>query len=183
MDEPKHIIFLAGFMGSGKSTVGPELAKKLRYDFVDIDDMIEEREKTSVSEIFERRGEPHFRALEREMLAKISRTERKVVVALGGGTLGNAGNRNLVKRDGVLVYLRANRNQILSRVQRKRDRPLLLGPGGEVLSDKDLSERVETLLRERERHYLEASVIVDTTNLEVPETVDEILTRLQGKIE
>lgn len=183
MDEQKHIVFLAGFMGSGKSTIGPELARKLHYEFMDIDDMIEESEKTSIFEIFERRGESYFRSLERETLDRISRTDRKIVVALGGGTLGNAGNRTLVKRDGILVYLMADHSQIIERVQRKKDRPMLLGPAGEVLDAKELSERVETLLKEREKHYLEASIIVNTTNLEVRETVDEIVSKLRGKVE
>ncbi len=183
MDEQKHIVFLAGFMGSGKSTIGPELAKRLHYEFIDIDCMIEESEKSSIAEIFDRHGEEYFRSLEQEMLNRFSHIEKRMVVALGGGTLEAEGNRMTVKRDGVLVYVRANRREILARVQNRKDRPMLLGPKGEILDESQLSRRVESLLREREKHYLEANIIVNTANLEVPETVEEIASKLRGKIE
>ncbi len=183
MNSAKRIIFLAGFMGSGKSTVGPRLARKLGYDFVDVDGVIEENEGISISEIFSRHGEKHFRNLEREMLNEISREKKKIVVALGGGTLTRRENRELIKNGGVLIYLKTDPKVILKRVEiEKLNRPMLLAPDGSKLSGRELSLRIQSLLKEREEHYLEAVVTIDTSGKSVNGTVEEITSKLKGRI-
>jgi shikimate kinase len=182
MTEPKHIIYLAGFMGSGKSTIGPELARRLGYEFVDIDDLIEEAEGISIRDIFERHGELHFRGTEKRVLNELSRSDRKIVVGLGGGTLTHEESRKVVRKEGVLVYLKASPKKIFERVRKKRNRPMLLSPEGTPLSDAELSARVESLLREREADYIEASIIVSTSELTVSKSVEEIASKLKGKI-
>ena len=179
----KKKIFLSGFMGSGKSTIGPRLAKQLGFDFIDIDNVIEECEGISISEIFARDGEKHFRNLEREKLSEISSGKRSVVVALGGGTLTRKENRELVKSGGVLVYLKTNPEAILDRVESgKINRPMLLASDGSKLSRRELSQRIELLLKEREEHYLEAAIIVDTSGKSVSGAIEEITSKLKGKI-
>jgi len=181
MDKKK--IFLSGFMGSGKSTIGPRLAKQLGFQFIDIDDYIEQSEGISISEIFSKRGEKHFRILEKEKLNEISQDDKKIVVALGGGTLTHKENRSLIKNGGVLVYLKADTRTILERVESgKINRPMLLAPDGSKLSGEELSERIESLLKEREEHYLEATIIVDTSGKSVSGALEEITSKLKGKI-
>ncbi len=182
MIERKHRVFLAGFMGSGKSTIGPELARKLGYDFVDIDDLIEKSEGVTIPEIFRNHGEEYFRRIEKRVLDDLSGNDRHIVVALGGGTLTNEESRGLLREEGILVYLRSDPKEILERVKKKRDRPMLLAPDGSPLNDAELSSRVESLLREREVHYLEANIIVSTSGRTVSKSVEEIASKLKGRI-
>jgi len=182
MIKSKSIVFLSGFMGSGKSTIGPRLAKKLGYEFVDVDILIEESEGISISEIFARHGEKRFRLLEKEILHKILRNNRNVVVSLGGGTLTRRENRELVRNGGVLIYLKAEPKVILERIEGGSiDRPMLLAPDGSRLSRRELLLRIESLLRERERHYLEAAIIIDTSGKSISGAVGEITSKLKGK--
>lgn len=182
MIEPKRIVFLAGFMGSGKSTIGPELARSLNFDFVDIDDLIEENEGISIPEIFEKFGEQYFREIEKRVLNEISRSDKNIVVALGGGTLTHEENRLLVRNGGILVYLKADPEKIFERVRSKQDRPMLLAADGSFLNDKELFAKVQSLLREREKYYLEANIIVSTSEQDVARSVEEIASKLRGKI-
>jgi shikimate kinase len=182
MNDPKRIVYLTGFMGSGKSTIGPELARRLDYDFVDIDDVVEEEQGLSIAEIFRRDGEEFFRSLERKVLNELSGNDRKMVVALGGGTLTSETCRSLVKRAGVLVYLKADPKEIFRRVRRKRNRPMLLSTDGNPLTDAQLVARLEKLLKERETHYMEADIIVSTSELTMARSVDEIILKLKGQI-
>ena len=177
----KHIIYLAGFMGSGKTTIGPKLASRLDYDFVDIDNLIEESEGVSIRKIFEKFGEQYFRNIEKNMLAKISERERSMVVALGGGTLTTKVNRNLIRKGGILVYLKAEPSEILSRVAREKNRPMLLAENGARLSRDELTKRVFLLLKEREKHYLEANIIVNTSNVKIEKSVEEIISKLSAE--
>ena len=182
MNEGRHIIYLAGFMASGKSTIGPQLARELAYDFVDIDDQIEAREGLSIAGIFQKFGEQYFRTLENQILNDVSKSRRNIVVALGGGTLTQEENRRLIHSEGVLIYLNTEPGKILERVGEKQDRPMLLDQDGGPLSGERLSARIESLLREREKHYLEANIIVNTSEMSVDESVEEIRSKLHGKI-
>lgn len=183
MTEPRRVVFLAGFMGSGKSTIGPELARRIGYDFVDLDDVIERAEGISIADIFKSRGEKYFREAERRMLRELLECRGKVVVALGGGTLTSEESRNLVRNEGILVYLKANRKKILERVREERNRPMLLTREGNTLNDAELTDRIEALFKDREAHYMEASIIVDTSESPVPECAKEIASQLKGLME
>src|SRR5690554_1070441 len=105
-------IFLTGFMAAGKSTVGPELAQRLAYAFVDMDHEIEHEAGRSVRQIFVDEGEDGFRALERKVLERMAR-RKSVVVATGGGALVAAGAMALARSAGVVVYLDADEETIL----------------------------------------------------------------------
>ncbi len=182
MTEPNHIVYLTGFMGSGKSTVGPELARRLGYDFVDVDTKVEDIEGISITEIFRLRGERYFRNLEKRVLSELAGSGRRVVVALGGGALADEESRKLTKATGVLVYLKAKPEKILERVKRKKNRPMLLTRNGNPMNDADLSARLKALFEERERHYLEASIVVSTSEMTVSKSVEEIILKLKGRI-
>lgn len=153
-------IYLTGFMGSGKSTVAPELAGLLGYASIDLDRAIEAAAGRSVTEIFSELGEGEFRRLEREALLATAALER-VVVAAGGGAITDDAAIGLVRSGGVLVYLRVDAATLVGRLRSKGDRPLLAGqarPGGGTV---ELERRVVALLSEREPWYRLADIILD----------------------
>ena len=97
----RFIIFLTGFMGSGKSTIGPILANTIGYSFVDLDLFIEQKEKRKIGDIFKEEGEKAFRKMERTFLKEVAGTPRSVI-SLGGGTITDQDSLNLMKESGVL---------------------------------------------------------------------------------
>ncbi len=182
MTDLKRLVFLAGFMASGKSTIGPALARRLGYEFVDIDDVIEASEGMSIPEIFKRNGEAYFRGVEKRALERLTRDDRKLIVALGGGTLMDQESKGLVLAKGMLVYLKASPRDIFERVKRKKDRPMLLSPEGHPLDDQQLAARVASLMSEREAHYQIAHITIHTAGAGVLDCVEEIASRLKGRI-
>ncbi|CUS77166.1 shikimate kinase [Candidatus Kryptonium thompsonii] len=177
----KSLVFLTGFMGSGKSTIGPLLAQHLGYDFLDVDDLIEDIEGKKIVDIFREKGEIYFRNIERKILIETVLKLSRFVVALGGGTITFADNLYLVKESGILIYLMANPEVLLQRIKYKTDRPLLLDHQGNILPEKLLFERILSLLKMREPFYLQADILVSTEK-SIEETIDEILNKLEGKI-
>ena len=120
-------IYLVGFMGSGKSTVGRMLAHRLGWDFVDLDDEIEKRAAATIPEIFEKLGEPAFREMERStLLGQVSHVSdgRSRVVALGGGAFVSEGNRKALAAAGVSIWLDCPMGRLWARVSREEHRPL-----------------------------------------------------------
>jgi shikimate kinase len=174
----KSLIFLTGFMGSGKSTIGPILANTLGYDFVDVDKLIEERAQKRIVDIFSSEGEQAFRTMERNMLLELTGRDR-CVIALGGGTIMNEDNFQLVSQKGVIIYLKLSPEEIIQRVQYRADRPLLKDAYGNQLSPPELEKRISELLTRREQFYSRADVIVLADNMRVGVTVDEIVKQLR----
>ena len=165
-------IVLVGVPGAGKTTVGKLLAKDLGIDFFDSDQVIESRSGKSVSDIFTQDGEPAFRKLEHDVIVELL-DSNNVVLALGGGSLGNDETRAKVK-DATTVWLVAGLAQAVDRVGMNRNRPLLLGNVRGQLAD---------LMAAREPFYKEvAAIAVDTSRLIPSEVVTEIVAEL-GKIE
>jgi shikimate kinase len=177
----KNLIYLAGFMGSGKSTIGPILANTLGYEFVDIDKLIEARAEQRIVDIFATAGEQMFRELERSTLQQVS-TRDHCVVSLGGGTIASDENFRLIRESGIIVYLQLSPEEILKRLHFKTDRPMLKNAGGEQLRPEELRERIEELLRRREEFYARADIVVQTDNKRVGTTVDEIVQKLCGYV-
>lgn len=180
--ERKDRIYLTGFMGSGKSTIGPILANTLGYDFVDIDLAIEEREGKSVKEIFRDSGEEYFRHLEREFISELI-AKRRLVVSLGGGTIVDPSNFHAISGSGILVYLKTTPEQILKRMRHKLDRPILTDVRGERLSSDELRTRIQELFLKREPFYARADITVSTDDQRVGVTVDRIVRELSLYIE
>ena len=163
-------IVLVGVPGAGKTTVGKLLAKELSLKFFDSDQVIEERAGKSVSDIFTQDGEPAFRKLEHEVIIDLLESD-EVVLALGGGSLGNDETRAKVKSASA-VWLVAGLAQAVDRVGMNRNRPLLLGNVRGQLAD---------LMAAREPFYKEvASIAVDTSKLIPAEVVAEIVSKLKA---
>jgi len=171
-------VYLTGFMGSGKSTIGPILANSIGYNFVDVDHSIEMGEKKTVHEIFQQHGETYFRALERAIIRELSSQDR-FVISLGGGTLIDPINFEIIRTSGILVYLKTRPEHLLRRLHHKSDRPLLLNEAiGARLSSSDLRMRIQELYSQREPYYEKADFTVQTDVTRVGITVDHILKRL-----
>jgi shikimate kinase len=168
----KRTVALVGMMGAGKSAVGKRLAARLGVEFRDADQEIEAAAGCSVSEIFERFGEPAFRDGERKVIARLL-GEEPHVLATGGGAFINAQTRARIKADAVSVWLRVPLDTLVSRVGRRDTRPLLRSG--------DPREILENLLAEREPIYAEADLIVDTEEGPHASAVDRILAMLQER--
>ncbi|MFH0826322.1 MAG: shikimate kinase [Candidatus Omnitrophota bacterium] len=159
-------IYLVGFMGTGKTAAGSKLAKKLKWQFLDLDDLIELTEKRSISDIFAQQGEAYFRRLEKRMLAQVSR-EKRFVVACGGGIVCDEENVKTMKETGRVICLAAEPDVILKRTQKFCHRPLLNVP--------DPRKQTELLLKLRAPYYARADKTIDTTKLSVKQVVERII--------
>ncbi len=170
-------VYLIGFMGAGKSTVAPILAENLGLEWVDTDEMIEEREGLSIPEIFEYYGETRFRELEREIIDEVSRSEPKVV-AVGGGAPMDEANWELMKSTGVLVYLEIGPGEVMNRIGADGKRPLLAG-----LSEERKREKVNKLLKKRHPRYNKADHVIYSNGTKASELANEISSKLKEKNE
>ncbi len=159
MRVPGHV-YLTGLSGSGKSTVAPLVAQHLALEFIDVDRAIEARAQCAIFEIFERDGEPAFRAHESAVIEAIARGERRVV-ALGGGALLAPRNREHIRASGTLVYLEADPACCAARLAATSTerRPLVNAAGGERHED-----RLATLFAQRRPLYEDADIVVDAND-------------------
>jgi len=178
----QSVIFLTGFMGSGKSTIGPILANTIGYSFVDLDLFIEQKEKRKIGDIFKEDGESKFRELERTFLSEVSKSPR-TVISLGGGTVADEASLDLVKKSGLLIYLKADAQYIYKRLRTKSDRPMLRTAEGELMDADQLQGRIEELLSKREKFYSQAHIIVHTDDKKIGNTIDELVRQLRHHIE
>ena len=163
----KHVV-LTGFMAVGKTAVGRRLAKRLGYEFVDTDRLIEQDAGTSVAEIFEKVGEAEFRRRERALVAGLA-PATPTVVATGGGTFVDEENQRALKALGVVVCLVTSLETVLQRVGRNDSRPLARG---------DARERLVELYEKRKPSYGRADVLVETDGLSVEQAVSRVLTMI-----
>ncbi len=171
-------IFLTGFMGSGKTTVGPILANTLGYEFHDVDKSIEAKTGKTIVELFLKDGEQSFRAIEREVLHDLASKE-SCVISLGGGTIADEENFRFIKDHGIIVYLQLSEEEIIQRVRHRPDRPLLRDADGGILSGDDLEEKVRTLLRARVPYYQMSDLVIPSHARKVGFTVDAIVKALR----
>lgn len=165
-------IYFVGFMGTGKTVVGKEIARLKKLQFVDLDDLIELKEKRAISDIFAKDGEPYFRKVEKQVLKQVSK-EKKFVVACGGGIVLDKDNIKLMKETGTMVCLTATPEVILKRISGSSHRPLL--------NVKDPKKRIDLLLKMRAPYYAEANKTIDTSKLSVKQVVDKILKSISKK--
>lgn len=139
-------IYLIGFMGAGKTSIGKKLARKINFQFVDLDDLIEAESEQKITEIFEEKGENYFRKLEQKVLFKTLKLEN-VIIATGGGTPCFYENMAWINKNGKSIYLKLNAGILHSRLKSKmKHRPMLQ-------NKKNLQNFIETKLQEREKFY------------------------------
>ena len=156
-------VYLVGFMGSGKSSVGRSLGRRLGWRFEDVDALIEARERKAIPEIFAEQGEAYFRAAEREVVRQLC-GPRHVVVATGGGTFVSVENRRQINEDGVSIWLDVPFEVAVARVPADGRRPLA--------SDR---EQFEQLYAQRRAAYQFAHHRLDASRSPVEELVERIL--------
>jgi len=153
-------------MATGKTSVGKALAKRLKRQFADIDELIELRQKRTISDIFTKYGEPYFRKVEKETL-KQAATEDSFIYACGGGIVLDKDNLQTMKQTGKIICLTARPQTILNRVGKTSYRPLLAVP--------DPKKQIDLLLKLRQPFYTQADKTIDTTKLSVGQVVTRIL--------
>lgn len=169
-------VFLAGFMATGKSKVGPILARRLNRIFVDTDELIVESAGKSIPRIFADDGEAAFRRIERGCVARAAGMP-DAVIALGGGAVTHEGNWDTIRASGVCLCLRASAETIFARLCRTEgERPLMDG-----LNDEERMEKIRSMLAARAPFYDRADAFVESTECRTPEeTVQLALTALEG---
>jgi len=170
MEENKNIIFV-GLMGSGKTTVGKQISKSLERDFLDTDQVIEIKTGVNISTIFELEGEEGFRLREYHLLRDLINSKKKVI-ATGGGIVLSEENRKLLKQLGTVVYLRSNIQDLVSRLNDDKTRPLI--------QNVNLAEKFNELFRDRDPLYMSvANYIIETKNKKIRDIKNEILELLK----
>lgn len=175
-------IYLTGFMGCGKSTLGPIAANVLGRTFFDLDEEIVTRVGRSIPEIFEQEGEAGFRIHEADALREVG-TDAPSVVALGGGAFVQSGNAQWLLHYGLVVYLRLPTSTLAERLLHSpTPRPLLFGPDGNRLPDDALRARVRTLVAEREPQYKRAHLTVDVGDVPIGQAVDRLVGALRKRL-
>ncbi|MGA1846743.1 shikimate kinase [Deferribacter abyssi] len=159
-------IYLIGFMGTGKTTVGKILAKKLGKKFYDLDELIEKKVGKTIRDIFIDDGEEQFRKIETEVLKDVA-AGRDYVIATGGGLLTTVGNYEVMKESGVVITLAASAESIYERLKDDKSRPLLMVD--------NVIDEIKRLMFERAPLYIKADYIVDTSDVPPEKVVDEIM--------
>lgn len=166
-------IILVGPMGSGKTTIGRQLAKQLHRDFFDSDHEIENKTGANIPLIFELEGEGGFRKRETAMLDFLTQKDG-IVLATGGGAVISKENRNMLRQRGRVIYLSATIEQLWDRTRLDKNRPLL--------QTENPRDKIEALLEQRDPLYREvADIIIDTGNGNVKSTLQQIQSRLADK--
>lgn len=154
-------IFFVGFMGSGKTFFGKKLSKKWKRPFVDLDLYIEQKMEKSIDSIFKEYGEHYFRKLENQFLNELSAQEN-LIISCGGGTPIFHNNLEIMKKSGIVVYIKQPKEILLGRLRRnKQKRPLV-----QKLNDDELKAFINHKLEEREKFYNQANIIVEHPTLE-----------------
>ena len=169
MTAPKPNIYLMGFMGCGKTKIGSLLARSLGRPFVDTDACIVEETGLTINEIFKRSGEKGFREIEKEVIRRISRTEAGVI-SLGGGSVIMPENWEAISESGITIALSYPPEILASRLERKRDRPLLKG-----MSGAQRIQYIKDLLSAREPFYRRAELVLHLNRELGPQTVADML--------
>jgi shikimate kinase len=168
------LIYLTGYMGSGKTTAGLKLAVKMGYAFADLDVMIENKYKITISRFFSKYGEPAFRKVEREMLVETF-SYNNTVIATGGGTPCYADNMELINQHGISVYIKIPEKALFQRLlNSKKKRPLLVGK-----TDEDILEYIRQQMIIREPFYLKSCLTADGIDIDIQQLIENISTYAQ----
>ena len=180
MELNNNRIYLIGYMGSGKTTVGRRLAKKLNFQFVDIDHFIENRQRKTIDEIFSEKGEDTFRLMEHKALREISLFEN-VIISTGGGAPCFYNNMEIMNKSGFTIYLKTSPEELTKRLRKtKGQRPLLKGKTPE-----QMQTFITGNLEKRNRYYNQARLVFDAEQMlaksDVNSIVDGLISYLSQK--
>lgn len=168
------IISLIGYMGSGKSHISKILSDKINFKLIDLDKEISWRNKLTIPEIFEKKGEIYFRKLERETLEEILATRENIVLSLGGGTPVYYNNLEIINHNSKSIFLRASISTLVERLSKQKEkRPLIA-----KITDEDLPEFIAKHLFERNIFYSKAQFSISTDNKTPEDIVKEITEKL-----
>ncbi len=159
-------IVLIGMMGSGKTTIGKLLGEKLTLRSIDIDVIIEQNEKRTISEIFQNEGEKYFRNIERETIKK-NFTNKDLIISLGGGAFEDQLTQELLLKNSTVIYLKTSPNVILERIKNNTNRPLL--------KNQMTVEKIQSIILQRQKNYELANITILTDNKNTDKIVEEIL--------
>lgn len=159
-------IYLTGFMGTGKTSVGREIALMLDLKFIDLDELIVEKEGRSINDVFAQAGEPYFRKVEKEALKEVSQVNSQVV-SCGGGIVIDPENIAIMKQSGRFIALFARPEVIFERIKKETHRPLL--------NTVDPLARIKELLAIRKPYYDQAEFVIDTSDISVQEAAEKVI--------
>lgn len=154
-------IFLIGMPGSGKTTLGKQLAEHLQIEFVDLDNEIEKLAGRSISEIFSHQGEDHFRIIEAQLLRDWAAATHSFVMSTGGGAPCFHEGMEIINEHGLSIFLNCSVAELIDRVKRNQERPLLL-----TSDENELREKLERMLAARIVCYNKAKIIVEHPSLD-----------------
>ena len=158
----KRLVYIIGFMGSGKSTAGKKLAASLEWTFIDLDRKIEEKAGKTIPQIFAQDGEDQFRQIETDVLKKVKGLT-ETIVSTGGGTPCHGDNMDLMLETGLTIYLKMTPQQLTNRLlESSGERPLIKN-----IPDDQLFEFIEKKLSVREKWYARANIIIEGINLDI----------------
>lgn len=161
-------IFLCGFMGCGKTTIGKLISEKFKYKFIDLDEFISDETGLSVAEIFDKYSEEYFRNSETDALKKLSLTDN-TVISLGGGAILNPVNADIIKKSGKVIFIDIDEKVAFKRLKNDTSRPLLDTP--------DKFDKIKELLKERRPIYRKYSDITVNGD-EKPEIIAEYIKKV-----
>jgi shikimate kinase len=163
-------IFLIGYMSSGKSTLGPQLAGKLGLPFLDLDKEIEKLEGRSTGVLFLEEGEDYFRQLEKKTLASLIKSQPDFVMATGGGTPCYFNNMDVMKKNGITLYLQVSVKELVRRNLNSTElRPLLRG-----MNELEMQAFINDHLTQRLPYYKKASVTLKENEMDLERIVQEV---------
>src|SRR3954469_6258882 len=169
---PRSLV-LVGMMGAGKSSIGRKLAQRLNLPFVDADSEIERAAGMSISEIFDKHGEPYFRAGEARVIARLLEGGPQVL-ATGGGAFMHPQSREAIRAKGISIWLKADYDVLMKRIKRRSDRPML--------KTDDPGETLRRLMQERDPVYAEADVTVHSRDVPHEIIIAEIISAVAPRL-
>lgn len=167
-------ITLVGIMGVGKSTIGRSLANHLQLSFYDSDREIEKSSSLSINDLFLQYGEHEFRALEKRVIERILR-EKPIILASGGGSFTHIETRSIIKNNSITIWLKTDINTLLTRLQRRNTRPMLLG--------KNHRKVVQNLFEKRREFYNQANIKINCGQQDKDKVTFTVLNALQNYLQ
>jgi shikimate kinase len=162
-------LFIIGYKSSGKTTLGKQLAMRLKLAFIDLDEFLEQQEGKSIPEVFLEAGEEEFRRREQKALCRVIKKDN-ILVSTGGGAPCHSDNMNLMEKNGIVIYLKADDETLVSRLKTAAmDRPIVKGK-----SEEELRIYLAELRSRCEHYYIRAHIIVDGNNTGIDDIIKKV---------